>query len=262
MFRILLIILIFLCSVCAYSHPAPGFDTKTLCIKEGSIPTDDGGCLPDPTPQPAMESVVETPDSEPEVVSTPLSVFIPKPLLVTEHMMRDGGARRLPVWIELYNPNAVAVSMKGYTFTWASRKFANHPWMYHVVSIGDFSIPGNSAVILVSKATRDTEGLADSEVYNLGIRHGRLLKSGWKITDTENNEVFSVGQAFGKGGPVLKGSWKIRESYQVYKSADPPMQRYYGAPDDKGSPGFFEAIVAAPTVVKHTRIGLWANLKR
>lgn len=233
---------------------------------------------PAPIVQPiAAETVVETPNTDEQTFArilenaqpapTQLSVVSEQlPLRITEYMLRDGGSRRLPVWIELWNPNPESVSLKGYTFTWATRKFANVPWVYHVVTIGDFSIPAGSAAILTSKRlTRIWQygGIADTQVYDLGIKHGRLLKSGWKIEDANGVEIYSVGRAFSKGGPVLEGNWKKRKSHEIYKSGKPPKPYFYGVEDDNGSPGFYyELTPKSPRLIKPKKIGMWARLKR
>lgn len=181
---------------------------------------------------------------------------------VTEYMMRDGGQRGLPTWIELHNPNAIAVVLDGWTFTWATRRFVNSRWHLHTHTL-NHSIPAEGVVLLVSKTTRHFEGIEDSQVHNLGIQRGRLLKNGWKLTDAAGTEVFSIGRAFGKGSPVLAGSWNARKSHQRYPSESPATPHYYGNSGDSGSPGFYQELTPnAPRLIRPKRLGIWAKLRK
>lgn len=273
---------------------ADGYCLKFSHYHKSGIPKSNVSSVvasPEPASTPVATSVESTPDPaavEEHIESTPDAVSEPRepviaptaqsanevvevrrpllPIIITEYMMRDGGGRELPVWIELHNPNAAVVALKGYTFTWATRKFANLPWEYHIHIIEDFSIPANSAVILASKRlTRISQygGISEDQVYDLGIRHGRLLKSGWKLSDPRGIEIFSIGRAFDAGRVVLNGTWQMRESHERYASEQPSMPYFYGDANDKGSPGFYqERIPKAPRAIRRKHIGTWANLKR
>ena len=97
--------------------PAPGRESAPVIV-----------AVPSSSPQPQASSEVSPmPDPDPvvEVVSAPL-----QPLRVTEYMVRDWSRynSNLPQWIELHNPNTEDVNLKGYTFQYATRQFANSPY--------------------------------------------------------------------------------------------------------------------------------------
>ncbi|MCY4567606.1 MAG: hypothetical protein OXD49_04785, partial [Candidatus Poribacteria bacterium] len=199
----------------------------------------------------------------PSVSPSPEPVELsPQPLLVTEYMMRDGGFERLPTWIELYNPSEREVSLDDWTFTWVTRKFVGLPYDHHVVVIKDFVIPAKTVVILASKTTTRFAGIKEDQVYDLGILCGRCLKQGWQIANRDKKEIYATGSVFGKPPPLKRGSWKERESWQVYKHEN-PKNHYYGRSNDIGSPGFYEQPVPqAPSAVGMIHVGIWAALKR
>ena len=199
----------------------------------------------------------------PSVSPSPEPVELsPQPLLVTEYMMRDGGFERLPTWIELYNPSEREVSLDDWTFTWVTRKFVGLPYDRHVAVIKDFVIPAKTVVILASKTTTRFAGIKEDQVYDLGIPCGRCLKQGWQIANRDKKEIYATGSVFGKPPPLKRGSWKERESWQVYKHEN-PKNHYYGRSNDIGSPGFYEQPVPqAPSAVGMIHVGIWAALKR
>ena len=195
-------------------------------------------------------------------------------VLVTEYMLLDNG-RRLPHWIEIYNPNTTTVNLSGYTFTYATRQFANYPWTYHRQTLGNFEIRVGGAVILTShklaRRAGNVEGLAENQVYQLNL-NSYVLKNGWLIQDSYGNDVHRIGIAFrtdtqpNLGNPIVPPhvgktrSW-IRQSWKTYPSTDPTTTSYYGKWDDIGSPGFFESAPAAPTLHRKS-VGMWADLKK
>lgn len=67
-----------------------------------------------------------------QVTSTPDT-----PLLVTEYMVATwgDGQGKLPQWIEVYNPNALAVNLVGYELTYVFKK------QTHTLELGHFLIP-------------------------------------------------------------------------------------------------------------------------
>ena len=109
-----------------------------------------------------------SPESSPDVSSNPLPVNTGTPdpetvtltesvvfkLRITEYMLRDwsrSGLGRLPQWVEIYNPNAKPMSLDGYQFTYAYRRFANYPWTYKTEYLPNLMIPAQGAVIIASK---------------------------------------------------------------------------------------------------------------
>ena len=200
-----------------------------------------------------------------------------QPLYITEYMVRDwskGGVRignsNLPQWIELYNPNAEAVNLKGWTFQYATRFFANHPYTIHTLTLAatedGFSIPGGGVAILSTQQLREGKfsGIEATQVYNLNIEN--VLKRGWVLTDADGREVQRIGRdAFSAlRDPVAPRHQEgARVSYQVYLSESPSESYYYGDSRDIGSPGFYaQPAPAAPSAVIRKRIGTWARLKQ
>ena len=204
-----------------------------------------------------------------------------QPLRVTEYMVRDwsAGRRGLPQWIELHNPNAEAVNLKGYTFQYATRRFANHPYKIHTLTLAatedeEFSIPSGGVALLATQRLPEDQrfparqfsfsGIEATQVYALGIEN--VLKRGWVLTDADGAEVHRLGRdAFDAlGDPVAPPhKERVRVSYHAYKSESPSEPYYYGYSEDIGSPGFYEEPApAAPSAVKRKRVGTWASLKQ
>ena len=204
-----------------------------------------------------------------------------QPLRVTEYMIRVGsvGRRGLPQWIELHNPNTKPVDLKGYTFQYATRRFANHPYKIHTLTLAateeeEFSIPSGGVALLATQRLPEDQrfparkfsfsGIEATQVYALGIEN--VLKRGWVLTDADGAEVHRLGRdAFeALGDPVVPlDKERARVSYHVYPSESPSEPYYYGSSQDIGSPGFYEEPApAAPSAVKRKRVGIWAALKR
>lgn len=212
-----------------------------------------------------------------------------KPMLslkVTEYMLRDwiknaGGG--FPQWIEVYNPNAKPVNLKGYQFTYAHRRFANHPWAYKTQSIPSFMIPAQGAVIIANKPanTRHTviAGIPNAQVWVIPNGNGSIqLKNGWHLADPNGEVVHRIGPAFREYPADDPSDWDVslgqpwrpphtsdgyRVSYQHYPSVAPAEAHFYGNATDVGSPGFYEpAVPKAPSlVIRKKKIGTWAALK-
>lgn len=193
---------------------------------------------------------------------------------ITEYMLLDSG-RNLPHWIEIYNPNAVPVDIGGYTFSYATRKFANSEWKHHPQTLESFEIPAKAAIILAShditmkRFGASIGGLEKEHIYQLNLNQ-YVLKRGWLLQDSQGNDIHRVGQAFENeqhpslGNPVVPRSAAkgVRQSWHRYASADAPEKSYYGASSDVGTPGFFEYAPAAPALIRPKRFGIWAGLKK
>ena len=220
-----------------------------------------------PTAQPAVPVAIGGAPPVRQPIPPPL-----QPIRVTEYMVRDwGGIGGLPQWIELYNPNTEAINLKGYTFQYATRRFANDPYKVHTLTLAEtedgFSIEGGGVAILATQKPRDVavSGIEiSSQVYNLSIQNA--LKRGWVLMDADGEEIQRLGRtAFSAlSDPVAPShQGKARVSYHVYPSESPPEPYYYGHSDDVGSPGFHEAPApAAPSAVIRKKVGTWASLKR
>ena len=250
--------------------------TNTPPIVGGTPALEESG-TPEGTssPQPVIPVVTERRPEPPPM----------QPLRVTEYMVRDWskggvwiGNSNLPQWIELYNPNAEAVNLKGYTFQYATRQFANYPYTIHTLTLAapegasedaledGFSIPGDGVAILSTQQLREGKfsGIETTQVYNLNIEN--VLKRGWVLTDAEGKEVQRIGrEAFSAlRDPVApRHQDGARVSYQVYRSESPSESYYYGHSGDIGSPGFYkQPAPAAPSLVRRKRVGTWAALKK
>ena len=249
-----------------------GGPTTTVGASETATDTDTSTDTDLSTPQPA--TLVETsmtqgtqPGSPPEPPAPPR-----QPLRVTEYMVRDwAGVGGLPQWIELYNPNTEAVNLKGYTFQYATRQFANQPYKINSLKLADtadgFSIAGGGVAILATQRPRDVvvSGIEiSSQVYNLSIQN--VLKRGWVLMDADGEEIQRLGRrAFSAlSDPVAPPhQGEARVSHSVLPSETPSEPYYYGHSNDVGSPGFYEAPApAAPSLVIRKRVGTWASLKR
>ena len=245
--------------------PTSGGGTITVTTSTTTTDTTSGGG------QPQTQTTIDDDKTRMEPVAPPL-----EKVWVTEYMLLDSG-RHLPHWIEVYNPNAVAVDIKGYTFSYATRKFANAKWEHHPQTLESFEIPAKDAIILVShditkKRFGDTfGGIEKAHIYQLNINQ-YVLKSGWLLQDAQGNDIHRIGQAFENdthpslGNPVVPQHIKgARQSWHRYKSADAPERSYYGKSSDVATPGFFlyaPAAPAAPALIRPKRFGIWANLKK
>ena len=187
---------------------------------------------------------------------------------VVEYMVRDwsvhsGGG--LPQWIELYNPNPDPMDLNGYTFQYATRTAVNHPYKIRNVTISEATIAPESTLIFVTRKIRipTDSAIQESQIYNLKIDN--VLKRGWKIITPDDIVIHQIGTVFGGDADPVAPLHQdgARVSYHVQKSVAPPDSYYYGVEQDIGSPGFHEpALPAAPALLKPTKVGVWADLKR
>lgn len=231
------------------------------------------GGPPDGNPEPQQQGGASGPQ-ETQSAAPPTQSPLQK-LRVTEYMVRGWsvGVGALPQWIELYNPNTEAINLKGYTFQYATRRFANHPYTIHTLALASaeddtdgFVIAARSIAILATQSisTRDFSGIEATQVYNLNIEN--VLARGWILTDADGKEVHRLGRAAfsaltDPATPVHQNGRRV--SYQVYKSESPSEPYYYGGSKDIGSPGFYkQPPPAAPSKSKRKQVGTWARLKQ
>lgn len=241
----------------------------------GSGDSDDANPVSTPAYKPKEQMVSET-------YAKPML-----PVKVTEYMLRDwiknaGGG--FPQWIEVYNPNAEPVNLKGYQFTYAHRRFANHPWAYKTQSIPNFMIPAQGAVIIANKPVRPNTwrdviaGISNKQVWVIPNDNRFIqLKNGWHLTDPNGKVVHRIGHAFREYPSTDPSDWDstlgrphlprhtedgYRVSYQWPASVAPAEAHFYGNATDVGSPGFYEpAVPKAPSLVIRKKLGTWAELK-
>ena len=219
-------------------------------------------------PQSVAPVATESAPQETRLGSPPM-----QPLRVTEYMVRDwsAGMGQSPQWIELYNPDTEAVNLKGYTFQYATQRFANQPYTIHTLTLAatqdGFRIPGGGVAILSTQKLREGKfsGIeVSTQVYNLNIEN--VLKRGWVLTDADGKEIHRLGRdTFSAlGDPVApRHQDGARVSHHAYPSESPSEPYYYGDSKDIGSPGFYEQPApAAPSAVRRKRVGTWADLKR
>ena len=219
-------------------------------------------------PQSVAPVATESAPQETRLGSPPM-----QPLRVTEYMVRDwsAGMGQSPQWIELYNPDTEAVNLKGYTFQYATQRFANQPYTIHTLTLAatqdGFRIPGGGVAILSTQKLREGKfsGIeVSTQVYNLNIEN--VLKRGWVLTDADGKEIHRLGRdTFSAlGDPVApRHQDGARVSHHAYPGESPSEPYYYGDSKDIGSPGFYEQPApAAPSAVRRQRVGTWADLKR
>ena len=260
--------------------PGPSTTTSTTVGDGTTAVVESGTSEGTSSPQPAGPVAAGSAPQERRPASSLL-----RPIRVTEYMVRDwskGGAiignSNLPQWIELHNPNATPVNLKGWTFQYATRFFANHPYTIHTLTLATpegasedasedgFSIPAGGVAILSTQQLREEKfsGIEATQVYNLNIEN--VLKRGWVLTDANGKEVQRIGRdAFSAlRDPVApRHQDGARVSYQVYLSESPSESYYYGDSRDIGSPGFYaQPAPAAPSAVIRKRVGTWAALKK
>ena len=275
------------------NSPPPG-NNPSPTVGEGGTPegtttttvatpvVEGGGGTPQATsgPQSVAPVVTSSAPQEPPQERPPEPPPM-QPLRVTEYMVRDRsiGALQLPQWIELHNPNTEAVNLKGYTFQYATRRFANDPYKIHTLTLAatedeEFSIPSGGVALLTTQRLPENQrfparkfsfsGIEATQVYALGIEN--VLKRGWVLTDADGKEIHRLGRdAFDAlGDPVAPlHKERARVSYHAYPSESPSEPYYYGSSQDIGSPGFYEEPApAAPSAVKRKRVGTWASLKQ
>lgn len=226
-------------------------------------------------------------NTAPRTTPSPQKVVITtKPLMITEYMLRDwsktaGGG--LPQWIEIYNPNLKPLSLNGYQFTHAYKRFANHPWMYVTTSITEFTIPAGDAVIIASKSAGTQSwkigGISKKDVWIIPYDGRKVqLKNGWHLMDPNGVLVHRIGTAFQEYPADDSSAWDLslgrpwlpshnsdgyRVSHQRYPSEGPDEAHFYGNQNDVGSPGFYEAAApAAPSLQRPKLTTTWGHLKR
>ena len=158
------------------------------------------------------------------------AVAAPAPTKVTEYMLQDWGGSgwgRLPQWIELYNPNATPVSLKGWTLESGGRS----------IPITGLVIPAQQVSLIVTQrvASRDMSGIGYDRIF-IFPRDMANLKKGWILTDSTGNPVSRV---LNPTLPPRKDGYRV--SHQQYPSESPTEDYFYGNQNDVGSPGFYIA---------------------
>lgn len=185
------------------------------------------------------------------------------PPLATEWILLDHGTS-VPQWIEFYNPNATEIDLNGWQFHYAARRH----WKIEIdtITLTDFTIPAQEAVIFATHATRIST-VDPEKVYILNT--GYALKTGWKLTDADENVVHAIGELFTglertrpAPGTFEGKKWKDlrRISHKNYRSGEPEEPDYYGRSGDISHPGYHTPVRAAPSTPK--RITLWGRLKQ
>ena len=126
----------------------------------------------------------------------------PLPLQVTEYMIHTwgDGQAELPQWIEVYNPNTLAVNLVGYEFSYVFKK------QTHSIELGHFLIPPARAIILATHIPLRRyryEGISESQVYNLEIEFN-ALRQGWSLKDPLGGVISQIGKVFGEEENPIK----------------------------------------------------------
>ena len=228
--------------------------------------------IPDETVVPVAVVVIGTPHVSPQVSVEPNPTPVPqialdvtppaivKPtqqLMITEYMVRDWSVwnRLLPQWVEIYNPNTVAINLKGYMFqymTYHRRK----GYLIAMSTIGDLKIPAKGTVLVVTR--RYLTSLDEGRVFNLDT--GNVLKKGFALYDPEGDVVVSIPYP---QKPVHQENRRV--SFHRYKSLmidDYAEPNYYGHNQDISTAGVHDfAPPAAPTHLR-MKTGMWVNLKK
>ena len=210
-------------------------------------------------------------------------VYTPIPIIVTEYMLRDWSKKTgggLPQWIELYNPNAEPMRLDGYQFTHAYRKFANAPWVYVTLSITGLTIPASNAALIANRSVRSGKisRISKKDVWVIPYDEDPArLKNGWYLTDPKGQLVHRIGTVFQKYPADVPSNWNpslrgpelpshnsdgYKVSYQSYPSGNPAGDHFYGNENDVGSPGFYEAAPAAPSLQRPKLTTTWGHLKQ
>lgn len=186
----------------------------------------------------------------------------PIPLQVTEYMVRTwgNGQDKLPQWIEIYNPNALAVNLVGYEFSYAYKK------QTHAIQLRHFLIPPEGTIILATHIPDQRyryDGITEQQVYNLGIENA--LKHGWLLKDPLGGIISQTGKVFGeKEAPIMPERLGIsRVSYNVYSSERTKVSYYFGFRKDVSTPGFHEPqIPRSPALLRQRMKTTWAAFKK
>ena len=184
------------------------------------------------------------------------------PIQVTEYMVEGwaNGQKKLPQWIELYNPNTLAVNLVGYEFSYVFKK------QTHTIQLGHFLIPPESAAILATHIPRQRyryEGISDAQVYNLDIENA--LRLGWLLKDPTGQVISEVGKVFGQKDDPVKPSrvGLSRVSYNVYPSQRTRDTYFFGFREDVSTPGFHEPpIPRSPALLRQKMRTTWASFKK
>ncbi len=192
-----------------------------------------------------------------QVTSNPVT-----PVQVTEYMVRrwGDGQKALPQWIEIYNPNPLAVSLVGYEFSYVFKK------QIRSIQLQNFLIPPGGAVILATHIPLQRhrwEGISESQVYNLDI--GNVLKQGWSLKDPLGTLISQTGKTFGeKENPILpERVGRSRVSFNVYASEPAREAYFFGFRRDVSTPGYYEPqIPRSPALLRQRLKTTWAALKR
>ena len=229
-------------------------------------------------------------ESQPASEDTPIKRItqLQQKPIITEYMLRDysrSGGAGLPQWIEIYNPNAGAMELKGYQFTYAQRNAANSPYSYKTKTIDSFVIPAGDAKIIVSKEIEarwnTIGGLSAEDIWVIPSQENSVsLKDGWHLADPSGKGIYRIGGAFEEKHATAEWDdsipWKgnvhlpphtsegFRVSYQAVPSELPNEDHFYGNLEDrsavavvvnskttyevvgKSSPGFFKLAELAP----------------
>ena len=184
------------------------------------------------------------------------------PLQVTEYMVDTwgNGQKALPQWIEIYNPNTLAVNLVGYEFAYVYKK------QMRSITLRHFLIPPEGVIILATHIPRQRYrygGISDAQVYNLQIENA--LKQGWLFKDPLGNIIFQTGKRFGeKKDPIKPERQGIsRVSFNVYDSEHTRDTYFFGFGADVSTPGFYEPkIPRSPILLRQRMKTTWASLKR
>ena len=184
------------------------------------------------------------------------------PLQVTEYMVRTwgDGQDKLPQWIEIYNPNSLAVNLVGYEFSYVFKKQA------HSIQLRHFLIPPEDTIILATHIPLQKwkyEGITESQVYNLKIENA--LKQGWSLKDPLGTIISETGKSFGqKENPIMPARVGLsRVSYSVYGSERTKVAYFFGFRKDVSTPGFQEPQIPRSPALLHQRMKTtWAAFKR
>ena len=186
----------------------------------------------------------------------------PIPIQVTEYMIRTwgDGQNKLPQWIEIYNPNDLAVNLAGYEFSYVFKK------QTHSIQLRHFLIPPEGAIILATHIPLRRyryEGITESQVYNLKIE--KALKKGWSLKDLNGTIISQTGKTFGETeNPIMPPRVGLsRVSQNVYGSENPKDPSFFGFRKDVSSPGFYEPqIPLSPALLRQRMKTTWASFKK
>ncbi|MDE0011051.1 MAG: hypothetical protein OXU36_07885 [Candidatus Poribacteria bacterium] len=191
------------------------------------------------------------------------------PVQVTEYMVSTwgNGQGKLPQWIEVYNPNAAAISISGYEFSYMLRGEIRR------MRLGHFLLPPRQALILATYIPRQRYrygGISESQVYNLKLYDPSekgshvALKKGWSLRDSNGMIISQVGKAFGgTANPIAPAREGLRrKSYTVYVSERTKVEYFFGFRLDIGTPGFHEpSAPKAPSKARPKLQTSWARIK-